>query len=258
MFSIVQQTQFIGKNLIELPFCDSTNDEAQKYLQTQAIIDGTVIITTEQRAGKGQRGNHWLSAPHKNLTFSLLLSPKFLQATEQFKLNVAVSVGIAEALSAYVHTEIKWANDMYVGGKKTGGILIENILQHNYLKYSIIGIGINVNQADFGSIASQPIKTKTPTSLLTETQQTHDLQEVLEKVLLSIEQHYLQLRAGQYENLKLVYLQKMFWFQELHRFEAAGNTFWGMITGIDHLGRLAVAVGNEMKYFDVKEIVFVE
>ncbi len=255
MFTSATNTQIIGRNLLYLPSCHSTNDEAQQYLQQPHSLEGTVIITDHQTAGRGQRGNTWTAEPNQNLTFSLVLSPKFLQATEQFKLSVAISVGISDALQHYVPTQIKWSNDMYCEGKKIAGILIENILQHTHLRHSIIGIGINVNQV-FDTIGTT--KTKIPTSLFVQTNQKYNLQTVLETVLLGIERRYLQLLAGQYNTLKEIYLQRLFWYQEQHIFEAAGKQFVGMITGIDSYGRLAVAVQNQMQYFDIKEIAFIE
>jgi BirA family biotin operon repressor/biotin-[acetyl-CoA-carboxylase] ligase len=256
MFTPTTKTQIIGRNLLYLPTCYSTNDEAQQYLQQPHSLEGTVIITDHQIAGRGQRGNSWVAEPNQNLTFSLILSPKFLQAIEQFKLNVAISVGIADGLLNYVPIQIKWSNDMYCESKKIAGILIENILQHTHLRHSIIGIGINVNQI-FDTVIGTT-KTKIPTSLFAQTNQRHDLQTVLETVLLGIERRYLQLLAGQYDAIKAIYLQRLFWYQEQHIFESAGKQFVGMITGIDVYGRLAVAVQNQIQYFDVKEIAFIK
>ncbi len=258
MFSAPLSTQIIGKNLVYLPTCASTNAEAQAYLQQSYPLEGTVVVTSEQTAGRGQRGTTWETAPHQNLTFSIILAPKFLQATEQFQLNVAVTVGIVQALQRHIALQIKWSNDLYAEGKKMGGILIENILQHNYLRYSIIGIGINVNQIDFGQFALTAPPTKQPTSLHALTQQTYNLQHLLNDILLGIEQTYFQLRTNQFNLLKMQYLQHLFWYQELHTFEVAGKLVEGYITGIDSQGRLAVAIENTLQYFDVKEIVFVQ
>jgi BirA family biotin operon repressor/biotin-[acetyl-CoA-carboxylase] ligase len=240
----------LGKNLIDLPTCSSTNAEAQAYLQTHTDthIEGTIIITKNQTAGRGQRGNIWEAKSNTNLTFSLILSPKFLTVSEQFKLNIAITVGISDALQNYLPIKIKWSNDIYTENRKLGGILIENTIQQSYINYSIIGIGLNINQLDF----SIPIAT----SLSKETNQEYDLQTILEKVILGIENRYLQLRGGQYEMLKAIYLQRLYWYQELHSFEANNQIFVGMIIGTDIYGRLAINVDDSIRYFDVKEVVF--
>ncbi len=256
MFTNLQTTQFFGKNLIYLPTCASTNAEAQTYLQAQPntqITEGTIIITGNQTAGRGQRGNTWEAMPNTNLTFSLILSPKFLTITEQFKLNVAITVGITDSLLHILPSiAIKWSNDIYVKkeniAKKIGGILIENTIQQQYIANSIIGIGLNVNQVIF--------QTPIASSLAKENQSNYDLQAVLENLMIGIENRYLQLRGGQYELLKNIYLQRLYRFQEVHSYQSNGQDFLGMIIGIDSYGRLAMQVENTVKYFDIKEITF--
>eukprot|EP01137_Pigoraptor_chileana_P015025 Opistho-2@5140 len=108
-----------------------------------------VIITDNQTAGRGQRGNVWEASIGENLTFSLILKPNFLKASEQFQLNVAVSLGVLDCLSEYIDEDlkVKWSNDIYFQNQKMGGILIENTLQGYQIGYSVIGIGLNINQA---------------------------------------------------------------------------------------------------------------
>ncbi len=282
MFISLQHTQFLGKNLVFLPTCASTNAEAHTYLQENSHVDishahheGTIIITENQTAGRGQRGNVWEAEPNTNLTFSLILSPKFLTVAEQFKLNVAITVGITDMLQNYLPVQIKWSNDIYTQnkndenkttqGKKIGGILIENTIQQNFIQHAIIGIGLNINQLNF----STPIATSLINELTNKTkqiyqetlpqipQQKYDLQTVLEQVVLGIENRYLQLRGGQYNMLKMIYLQRLYWFQEIHTFQAQDKYFVGLIIGIDNYGRLAINTEGTIKYFDVKEVIFI-
>ncbi len=265
MFTPLQHTQFLGKNLIFLPTCASTNVEAQNYLQENSNThhEGTIIIAENQTSGRGQRGNIWEAEPSTNLTFSLILSPKFLTVAEQFKLNVAITVGITDMLQNYLPVQIKWSNDIYIQNKnsenkntqskKIGGILIENTIQQNFIQHAIIGIGLNINQLNFN--------TPVATSLIKETnqifQQKYDLQTMLEEVILGIENRYLQLRGVQYDMLKMIYLQRLYWFQEIHTFQAQDKYFVGLIIGIDNYGRLAINTEGTIKYFDVKEVIFI-
>ncbi|HZX59878.1 MAG TPA: biotin--[acetyl-CoA-carboxylase] ligase, partial [Mucilaginibacter sp.] len=118
---------------------------------SKPLPDGTVIMADDQHAGRGQQNNRWHSEPGKNLTFSLLLRPSFLSVTRQFDLTRAVSMGIIEALRPFLgeKLKIKWPNDIYYEDRKMGGILIENTLQSNQIKNSVIGIGLNINQEAF-------------------------------------------------------------------------------------------------------------
>ena len=123
------------------------------------------------------------------------------------------------------------------------------LLHQHQLKHTVIGIGLNINQLEF----SMP----TATSLAKETAKEYKLQAILEQVLVHIENRYLQLRGGQYDQLKMLYLQRLYWFQEPHTFQRNGKLFVGMIVGIDTYGRLAIATDETIHYFDVKEVVFI-
>ena len=144
-------TIFVGKVLHEFEALGSTNQHALQLLKESTPAEGTIILTHDQYAGKGQATNKWESAPHKNLTFTTILYPKFLPARKQFLLNQVVSLSVFDTLQKYI-TEgltIKWPNDIYVFDKKITGILIQNSLQGHTLQSSIVGIGLNVNQIDF-------------------------------------------------------------------------------------------------------------
>ena len=128
-----------------------------------------IVVAEYQTAGRGCGTNTWESERGKNLTFSLLLHPtealiggdatKPLPAARQFAISEWISIALCETLEHYIYNkvEIKWPNDIYVEGKKIAGILIENRLQGDRIKDSIIGIGLNVNQQVFHSDAPNPV-----------------------------------------------------------------------------------------------------
>lgn len=121
---------------------------------------GTVVAAYTQSAGRGQRGNSWESEPGKNLTFSLLLRPRKIEAARQFEISQLVAIAIVRILSRHLASDkvrIKWPNDIYWEDKKICGILIENTLNGSGIERSIAGIGINVNQARFLSDAPNPV-----------------------------------------------------------------------------------------------------
>lgn len=251
MYKIQPKTIFVGKKIVYLPSCQSTNDEAAEMLRYGQGYEGTVVITDYQTAGRGQRGNTWLAQAGENLTFSLILKPRFLSANEQFALNIAVSLGVYDFLEPYLGDalRIKWPNDIYVGIKKLGGILIENTLQSTRIETSVVGIGLNINQIDFESPQA--------TSLRLMTQQTYLLEQLLPQLLESVEKNYLLLRNGHHADLKQRYLHRLFRYQELHHFRSQGREFVGMIVGINPTGMLAVQIENRLEYFDFKEISYV-
>ena len=150
MHKFFAKTQFLGKKVVFLPECHSTNEEAQSLLNDQ-LIEGTTIITTNQKKGKGQRGNVWESEPGQNATFSTILKPKFISPANQFLLHLISSLAIHDALFPILgkKMKIKWPNDIYYNDFKICGVLIENTIRGNRIEYAIIGIGININQTNF-------------------------------------------------------------------------------------------------------------
>ena len=141
--------------------------------------ENTVVWTDYQTAGRGCGTNTWESERGKNLLFSMLIHPTDISANEQFRITEIVSVALCQTLQAYIDNkvEIKWPNDIYVGDKKICGILIENRLQGNIIKESIIGIGLNVNQTEFKSDAPNPVSMRQLTGRET------DLKELLQAFL---------------------------------------------------------------------------
>lgn len=107
-----------------------------------------------QTAGRGQTGNGWESEANKNVLCSILLPPN----KNLYFLNIAVSVAIIRLLGGQY--TIKWPNDIYYNDKKLAGILLENAIVGSEIKYSIAGIGLNVNQTEFVSDAPNPVSLK--------------------------------------------------------------------------------------------------
>ena len=130
MYKILANTVFLGKDIIYLTECHSTNDEALERLRRREISEGSIIFTDNQTKGRGQRGNVWLSQAGMNITFSLLLKPNFLIPSEQFYLNMIISLSVVELFLGYSDDmKIKWPNDiLHQSDGKIGGILIENII----------------------------------------------------------------------------------------------------------------------------------
>lgn len=244
-------TIFIGKQVISLPSCHSTNDITASLVPKGSLFDGAVIVTDHQTAGRGQRGNVWEAAPGQNLTFSIWLKPTFLAIEEQFYLNIITSLAIADFLKDYVNegVSIKWPNDIYWYDSKLGGILIENTLRQGLIEHVIVGIGLNINQQKFGSDKA--------ISLANICHQEFSLDALLHQLLASIESRYLQLKKGNRKQLLAEYLSKLYWFGEERVFQGK-DYFTGEICGIDEIGRLKIKTSAGVRRFDVKEVAFVK
>ena len=112
------------------------------------------IYAGYQTAGRGQTGNGWESEADKNLLCSILLPPN----KNLYFLNIAVGVAIIRLIGE--EFTIKWPNDIYWQDKKLAGILVENAIVGSEVKFSIAGIGLNVNQTEFKSDAPNPVSLK--------------------------------------------------------------------------------------------------
>ena len=124
--------------------------------------EGECFLRTDfQTAGRGQTGNRWESEEGKNLLCSVLLPPR----QNLFELNVVTSVAVHRMINCQLsilnsQLTIKWPNDIYWRDKKVAGILIENAIIGNEVKYSIAGIGLNINQTEWLSQAPNPVSLK--------------------------------------------------------------------------------------------------
>lgn len=248
MYKIPAKTLFVGQKLIYVPECHSTNSALAELLDRTDLPEGTVLITNHQTQGRGQRGNSWESGKGENLTFSLLLRPRFLTALNQFQLNVAIALGIADGLLNYLPSglTLKWPNDIMMENRKVGGVLIENQTQGQQLSTAIIGIGLNVNQPELSHPGAGSLTQFVGRAL--------DLNEVYQELLAGIEARYLSLRAGNYKGLHKEYVERLYQYNVSQEFESDGMSFIGTISDVDESGRLCVLVDGAIRKYSLKEI----
>ena len=156
-------------DIIWLDETDSSNDEARRAIDS--LDNLSVVAVRCQTAGRGQGTNSWLTAPGENLTFSIVLKDFDILPKELVAISQITALSIVDFLSLYgIDARIKLPNDIYVGARKISGILIENSICAGKLRWSIIGIGINVNQTVF------PTSLPNPTSIsLEKNHPTHNL-----------------------------------------------------------------------------------
>src|SRR4029453_2576974 len=145
---------------------DSTNRVATD-LALEAAPEGTIVLAERQSAGRGRLGRVWESPSHKNLYFSVVLKPPIPPAAT---LPITLVAGIAcyEALKPELSEalNLKWPNDLWVQGKKIGGILTDMEAEQDQVRFIILGIGVNVN-AESGDFSKE--LHSLPTSLPLET-----------------------------------------------------------------------------------------
>ena len=229
----------------------STNDEARNLLYKE----GDIVIAERQTAGRGQRGHSWESAEGKNITFSLILEPRFLPINEQFLLSEMLALALVDTLAEYdIAAKIKWTNDIYIGDRKIVGMLIENSLGSGSMARTIAGIGLNINQVDFDPTLPNP------TSMALIAGREFDREDVLSRLHTNIMSLYEALRRGEKEMLQSRYRETMYRLGEEHQYALAdGTIFEGIIRGVRASGELMIEHASDgiMREYLFKQVEFI-
>lgn len=179
--------EMIGKTIISLPECGSTNAELRARAE-QGAEAGLVLTADEQHTGRGRRGRTWVAARGEALLFSTLLRP-LLPPSELAGLTLLAGVAVAEALRALgVETRLKWPNDVYIGGQKVCGILAELSGELDHTSYVILGIGLNV--------WGHPNCSQQSSTCLADHGARHSRARILAAILQSLEHNLSYLTAG--------------------------------------------------------------
>ena len=216
--------------LVALDETASTNQYlSQLCNQLQESVAELTTVTAEfQTAGKGQRGNTWEAEEGKNLLFSFVLYPSFLEARRQFILSQIVSLAIKEELSRWSdEITIKWPNDIYWKDKKICGILIENDLSGHHI-----------------------------------TGKEHDRYEILAHILRRVQIYYNSLQMEDFavysDEISTRYARSLFRRRGLHPYEDANGKFLARLLRVEQDGRFVLEDegGSEREYL-FKEVQYI-
>ena len=251
----------IGKTILELDRVDSTNGYANRLFSGEGLEEGVVVWAHEQYAGRGQQFHQWISEPGRNLTFTVVLKPGFLQPDQQFLLNKAVSLGILDFIRNSLadsaipistpEVTIKWPNDIYIGNKKVGGILIEHKIMGLSIESTLAGIGININQTSF------PSELPNPVSLFQILGAEINLKKALADICKHLDARYRTLRTKGGDLLDRDYRGALLGFGQWRNFTCNGEILEGKIGGVDDLGRLLMETRTgKVLYFNHGEVEY--
>jgi BirA family biotin operon repressor/biotin-[acetyl-CoA-carboxylase] ligase len=242
----------IGQPFIELSVVESTNIYAMEQIKANLAVHGMAIFAHRQIAGKGQRGKNWVSEPGNNLIISVILDCSFLLLSNPFPLNVLAGLAGYDFFNKYAleETTIKWPNDIYWRDRKAGGILIENQIKGSDLKWSIVGIGININQVNF------PISLVNPVSLKQISGKEYNSIEMANELCSCLEYRYQQLQAGGFTKMLEEYNQKLYKVGKEVTLKKGNILFKSIIDSISHNGELLVS-GEKKESFRFGEVEWV-
>ena len=182
-------THVVGRRILYYPVLSSTMDEAAR-LAEQGADEGTVVIAERQSAGRGRQGRSWVSQPG-NLLFSVVFRPDIVRLP-----FISIIGGLATARAVRKTTglipEIKWPNDLMLGGKKAAGILAESTVVGENVCYAVVGIGVNVALDTSGTEEISAFATSVNAAAGREVER----ESLLRQLLLDLDDTYIQLGRG--------------------------------------------------------------
>jgi BirA family biotin operon repressor/biotin-[acetyl-CoA-carboxylase] ligase len=243
-------TRFVGK-LNFFPSIESTNTHAMRQAEAGAP-DGSVYFADEQTLGRGRGAHEWESPPGSGLYVSVVLRPRLAPA-DVLWLSLAAGLAAQEAVRRTVGLEadVRWPNDLLLGRRKFCGILTELNAEVTRVRHAVVGIGINVHQAEF------PEELRAvATSLRVETGREWPRQELLLALLESLESEVAALTRSPDVRAAAKSLQERIasgstWIRgkrvRVDETANGGDSFTGTTDGLDERGFLKVRTADGMR-----------
>ena len=227
---------------------DSTNSEAMRLLKEGKPLEGTCICARFQTSGKGSRSNSWQSRPGENLLASFIVYPPANCAQQPFALSKAVALAAHYTIASFTSmpVEIKWPNDLLIGGKKAAGILIENQWIGGNWHAAILGIGINVNQ--------QPLDVEHATSMALCSNNSIDVETVLHQLQVNLSLQYKRLCLQNVSSLSLDYHSRLFGREACYPYETEQGILQAKVVQVRADGRIELQTSEgKIHLFDLSE-----
>ena len=230
-------TRVVGREFHHVERTGSTNEDLKRRARAGAP-EGLVLSADEQTEGRGRRGRTWVAPPGSSLLLSILLRPAWLPPIDGFFLTILGAVAGAEAVeqSTGLAAELKWPNDLELGGRKIGGILAETEVGGAVLQWTVIGIGLNVNWDPSGL----PEIAMTATSLSRAAGRELPRAPLLRALLQRLDHWYLELRAGRRDRLFDAWRRRLTTLGQTVSVDRAGATIHGVAEGVTAQGALLV------------------
>lgn len=237
------RTRVIGRQIRHFDSIASTGGIAKKLAAETdpEKLHGMVIIAEEQTGGVGRLGRAWVS-PAGGIWLTILLKPK-IPLDHLFMITMAGSVAIARAIRKEygIAALIKWPNDIFIGDKKVGGLLLELAAEADTVHYALLGIGIDANISL--TELSSPLK-DILTSLEAEVGHEVDRVALLARVLREFELRYQQLEDGEYDSIIREWKSLSMTIDQRVVIKTINKTFAGEAIDIDARGALIIRKDN--------------
>jgi BirA family biotin operon repressor/biotin-[acetyl-CoA-carboxylase] ligase len=237
---------------IHLETVDSTNVYARTLLAKSRPPEGTVIIADIQTDGIGQFNRKWVSAPGQNLTQTMILYPVHFPPQDTWMLTLMQALAVCATIDhqTSLRAEIRWPNDVMIGDRKCAGILCQASWMGERPEWVIAGIGLNLNQKEFGTDAPHA------TSLFLETGISFSPREISSALSHLMWSQYTSYLSDN-KHMVLSSCNDRLWKKDtmcLMTATDSGTSFHAHVKEIDDEGRLVCAMeGGEGKRFRTGE-----
>ena len=234
----------LGEPIIELSLVDSTNIYAMDQVKQGLASSGSGYFAHFQTRGKGQFTKFWESEASQNILLSYVLALEGAKPTQQFGFSVAISLGLYDFFNSIAgeETSIKWPNDLYWRDRKAGGILIENLLRGSEWTWSVIGMGLNINQTEFSKELPNPVSLKQITGKSFE---PLELIRTLSKFLTA---RLKEWKLGDLDKMLAEYNTHLYKLGKTVKFKNKNIHFSGIVKGVNKQGQLIIDQGIEQTY----------
>ena len=239
------RTKELGKNIEYYNRLDSTNTEAWE-LVGEDKNHGTIVITENQTNGKGQKNKTWEMVPGKSLVFSLILSKNY-PIDHSGLICLSVSLALKKSLNKRgLDAKLKWPNDLFINGKKIGGILCETKTDNSNIKTMVIGVGVNVNESI--SEHHESIQ-KNLTTMFEVSKHPHQRELIVAEFINSFE---LMLNKLSTEPNQIIeeWLDKCMHLNEKILFLQNEKILEGVFCGLDNNGFAKIQIDNKVKSYN--------
>ncbi len=249
MHKYLTKTSFLGKKIIYLPECHSTNDIARQLQEGGAVKSGDIVITDFQTVGRGQRGRNWMSNKGENILCTIVYAPETMPENA-FDITMIISLALHDLVKPLSSRgAIKWPNDIYAGRNKLAGILIESRYRNAMPPLYFIGIGLNVNQQSW----EDGIRASSIALLSGEEVDRH---AVFEEMILKIEKWITNYIEKGRDSIYRDYTESLYLKDIPSDFGATWGNFKGKIEGVTNEGKLQVNIDGKLTNFASTELFF--
>lgn len=238
-------------NMIVLEKVDSTNNYAMALIQKGSISSGTGVFAIEQAMGKGRRGKQWNSLAGQNIILSIVAEMKWQPVLSQFPLSVAVALACRDFIDSFVNQKvyIKWPNDIFINDSKAAGVLIENVIKGTLWQWTIIGIGVNVNQEHFDDVDTKV------TSLKIEAGLAHDVLKLAGGLQDIVLKRIEDLKEGNFSRMLQEYNEHLYARDKAVKLKKESMVFETTIRSVSESGKLITTDVLE-RQFNFDEVSF--